>query len=135
MTVEQASQSRLLLFDSLCYTLFPTLNKLFLVKFIHSLVFWWQTACLIYLLYAGIAGAFNVFVLIAIVSILINGLLLLLNKGRCPFTTIAENMGAEKGSVTDIFLPDIIARNIFRVSTPLFGAELVLLAVRYFTGL
>jgi hypothetical protein len=44
-------------------------------------------------------------------------------------------MGAEKGSVTDIFLPDIIARNIFRVSTPLFCAALVLLAVRYFTGL
>jgi hypothetical protein len=110
------------------------LNKLFLIKFVHSVVFWWQVACLAYLLYAGIARTFNIVVLIAIVSILINGLLLLLNKGRCPFTTLAENQGAKSGSVTDLFLPGCIARNIFRVSMPLFCAEVVLLAVRYFTG-
>ena len=28
---------------------------------------------------------------------------LLINKGRCPFTTMAEKQGAEKGSVIDIF--------------------------------
>ena len=116
-------------------TLFPVLNKLFFIKFMHSLIFWWQIACLAYLLYAGITRTFDIFVLTAIVSILFNGLLLLLNKGRCPFTTLAENQGAEKGSVTDIFLPNSIARNIFRVSTPFFCAELILLAVRYFTGL
>ena len=111
------------------------LNKLFLIKFIHSLIFWWQVACLAYLLYAGITRTFNIVVLIAIFSILLNGLLLLLNKGRCPFTTLAENQGAEKGSVTDIFLPDCIARNIFRVSMPLFCGEVILLTIRYFTGL
>jgi hypothetical protein len=108
-------------------------NKLFLIKFIHSVIFWWQVACLAYLLYAGITRTFNVIVLVAIVSILINGLLLLLNKGRCPFTTLAEHQGAKSGSVTDLFLPKCIANNIFRVSMPLFCAELVLLAVRYFT--
>ena len=89
-------------------------------------------ACLIYLLFAGITKTFNIVVLIAVVSILVNGLLLLTNKGRCPFTTLAENQGAEKGSVTDIFLPDCIARNIFRVSFPLFILEIILLAVRFF---
>jgi len=110
-------------------------NKLFLIKFIHSLIFWWQVACLAYLLYAGITGTFNIVVLIALVSILLNGLLLLLNKGVCPFTTLAENQGAEKGSVTDIFLPGFIARNVFRVTAPLFCGEVILLAVRFFTGL
>jgi hypothetical protein len=111
------------------------LNRLFLIKFIHSMIFWWQVACLAYLLYACITSTFSIFVLIAIVCILINGLLLLLNKGRCPFTTLAENQGAEKGSVTDIFLPEFIARNIFKVSTPFFCVELIILAIRYFTGL
>ena len=110
------------------------LNRLFLVKFVHSLIFWWQVACLAYLAFAGITRSYNIFVPIAVASILFNGLLLLLNKGRCPFTTLAESQGAERGSVTDIFLPDVVARNIFRVSTPLFAAELVLLAVRFYTG-
>ena len=110
-------------------------HKLFLIKLTHSLIFWVQVACLAYILFAGITRTFNVILLIAIGSILLNGLLLLLNKGRCPFTTLAERQGTEKGSVTDIFLPDWIARNVFRVSTALFSAELLLLAFRYFTGL
>ena len=97
------------------------------------MIFWWQALCLAYLLYACITATFNVPVIIAIASILLNGVLLLLNHGRCPFTTLAENQGAEKGSVTDIFLPDCIARNIFRVSFPFFMCEVAVLAVRYFT--
>ena len=110
-------------------------HKLFIIKFIHSLIFWWQVICLGYLLFACITASFNILVLLAIISILLNGLLLLINKGRCPFTSMAEREGSKKGSVTDIFLPDWAARNIFRVATPLFIIELIILAVRYFTGI
>jgi len=109
-------------------------TRLFLIKFTHSVIFWWQAACLVYLLFAGLTRTFNPFVVIAILSISLNGLLLLLNKGRCPFTTLAEKEGAGKGSITDLFLPEAVARNIFRVSFPLFIAEVVLLAFRFFTG-
>jgi len=78
-------------------------SKLFFIKFVHSLIFWWQVVCLGYLLFACITKTFNILVLLAIISILLNGLLLLINKGRCSFTTMAEKQGAEKGSVTDIF--------------------------------
>ena len=91
-----------------------------------------MSACLIYILYCGITKTYDWTLLLAISAILINGLALLLNHGRCPLTTLAEKQGAEKGSVTDIFLPQWIARNVFRVSTVLFSAELVLLAFRYF---
>ena len=107
-------------------------QKVFAVKLVHSVVFWFQVACLAYLLYAGIARDFNWFIFIPIGSILLNSLCLLLNRGLCPFTNLAEHYGAASGSVTDIFLPDIVARNIFRVSAPLFIAELVLLAIRFF---
>jgi hypothetical protein len=46
---------------------------------------------------------------------------------------MAEKQGAKRGSVTDIFLPDWVARNIFRVATPLFIIELIVLAIRYFS--
>ena len=110
------------------------MNRLFLIKLVHSVIFWWQVLCLAYLLFAGITGTFNIPVLIAVISIFINGFLLMVNNGRCPFTTLAGNQGAKSGSVTNLFLPDCFARNTFRVSFPLFFCELVLLAVRYFTG-
>ena len=110
-------------------------SKLFFIKFVHSLIFWWQVICLGYLFFACITKTFNILVLRAIISILLNGLLLLLNKGRCPFTTLAEKQGAVKGSVTDIFLPDWVAHNIFRVATPLFIIELIVLAIRFFAGI
>ncbi len=110
-------------------------RELFFVKLVHSVVFWFQVEGLVYLLYAGLARAFNWIIFIPLASILLNGLLLLLNNGRCPITTYAERRGAIRGSVTDMFLPDCIARNTFRVSTVLFSGEVVLLAVRFFTGM
>ena len=91
-----------------------------------------MSACLFYILYAGITRSFSWVLLLAVCSILVEGIVLLLNKWRCPFTVLAERLGASQGSVTDIFLPDIIARNTFKFSTVLFALELVLLAVRYF---
>ena len=113
---------------------FIMFSKLFVIKFVHSLIFWWQVACLTFLLYAGIARVFDVFVAVALASISFNGLLLLLNAGRCPMTTLAERQGAAQGSVTGIFLPDAIPLNVFKVSVPLFCIELLLLVVRYISG-
>ena len=44
------------------------------------------------------------------------------NNGVCPLTPLAEELGAASGSVTDIFLPDVISRRI----PVLAGAVLVL---------
>ena len=91
-----------------------------------------MSACLLYILYCGITRTYNRALLLAISAIFIEGFALLLNHGRCPLTTLAEKSGAEKGSVTDIFLPPWIARNVFRFSAVLFTAELVLLGLVYF---
>jgi hypothetical protein len=110
-------------------------NKIFIIKFIHTIVFFFMSACLIYILYCGITRTFNWLLLVAIAAIMVEGMVLLFNHGRCPFTDLAEKAGATSGSVTDLFLPDWIALNTFKFSTVLFIAELVLLAVRYFTGI
>lgn len=110
-------------------------RKLLIIIAVHSLIFWFQIACLGYLLYAGITRDFSLWLLLPAGSILLNGLMLLLNRGRCPFTTLAEKEGAGNGAVSDLFLPDWVARNIFRVGIVLFPLELALLAVRFFTGL
>ncbi len=44
----------------------------------------------------------------------------------CPLTPLAEEFGAERGSVTDIFLPDWLARNLTWISTPILVLGLAL---------
>ncbi len=109
------------------------LSKLFFIKSVHTVIFFFMFVCLAYVLYAGITRSYNWYLVIAISALLIEGLALILNHGRCPLTTLAEKRGAEKGSVTDIFLPAWCARNVFGFSIVLFVAELVLLGFGYFT--
>ena len=93
-----------------------------------------MVVCLFYILCAGVTGTFNLVLLVAVAAIFAEGAALILNKWRCPLTTLAEKYGAEKGSVADIFLPAIIVRNAFKWSAILFTAELILLGIRYFIG-
>lgn len=46
------------------------------------------------------------------------------NNQVCPLTPLAEELGAERGSVSDIFLPDWVGRRI-----PLFAGGAVLLGL------
>lgn len=41
------------------------------------------------------------------------------NGFGCPLTELAERYGAERGSVTDIYLPRSFAQNIPAIHTPL----------------
>ena len=93
-----------------------------------------MVACLGYILYSGATATFNLVLLFAIIAISIEGGVLILNRWRCPLTTFAEKHGAEKGSVVDLFLPRVLARNSYKWGTVLFVAGLGLLAVRYFIG-
>jgi hypothetical protein len=108
------------------------LNIGFFIKAFHSLIFFFMSGCLIYIFYAGITRTFNMILLIAIIAILTEGLVLIFNKWRCPLTSFAEKYGAEKGTVTDMFLPDVISRNAFKIAIVLFPVELILLGIRYF---
>ena len=108
------------------------LDKIFFIKLVHSLIFFLMVGCLAYILYSGITKTFNGVLLFALIAFLIEGITLIINRWRCPLTTLAEKYGAEKGTVTDIFLPIIISRNVFKIAIVLFPAELVFLVIRYF---
>lgn len=108
------------------------LNRVFFIKLLHTLIFFLMSACLLYILYAGVTKTFNWVLLMAIAAIFIEGIVLILNKWRCPLTSLAEKYGADNGSVTGMFLPGAIARNVFKIAIVLFPAELVLLGIRYF---
>ena len=47
----------------------------------------------------------------------------LANEGVCPLTPVAERLGASRGGVSDIFLPDAVARTI-----PIWSSALLVVA-------
>jgi hypothetical protein len=106
-------------------------GRVFLVKFIHILIFFFMAACLSYLLYAAVTLTFNGSLVAAIACLTIEGVILLVNGCHCPLTLLAEKYGAKNGAITHLFLPPFLARNMFRVSFPLAIGVMAFLAVRY----
>jgi hypothetical protein len=74
----------------LYFIIFYVLNRLFFIKSIHTIIFLFMSACLIYILYCGITETYNLLLLLAISAIVIEGIALLINRGRCPLTTLID---------------------------------------------
>ena len=60
---------------------------------------------MLYVLFAGIAGRTDKRVGIASAVVAGESLVFAANGFRCPLTELAERYGAERGSVTNIYLP------------------------------
>jgi hypothetical protein len=90
---------------------------LFLIKLAHSLIFLFMSACVLFVLYSGVANKATKWSYIAIVLLIAEGIALILNDGRCPLATLAEQLGAESGTVSDIFLPAWFAPHVVPVCT------------------
>ncbi len=107
------------------------LSKLFFIKSIHSLIFILMSACVIYILYSGIIKNYHWTVFVAIGAVLVEGVALIFNNWQCPLTTLARKYGDEKGSVTDMFLPEWLSRHVFIIFPALFAIGLILLGLNY----
>lgn len=90
------------------------------VKSGHTVIFLGMAACVFHILYAGLTGSVSTLTMISIAVILFEGLVLLVNRGRCPLTDLAESLGSEHGSVSDIFLPAWFTPHIPAVFSTLF---------------
>jgi hypothetical protein len=91
------------------------------IKAIHTLAWFSIEACMVYVLYAGFAGQSDRRAGIAAGVVAAESLIFAGNGFRCPLTQIAERLGAERGSVTDIYLPRWFARNLPAIHVPLIG--------------
>ena len=108
-------------------------KKVFVIKFIHSILFWLMVFCLFYTLYCAITSRYDGTLLLAVGIIILEGLSLAFNHWRCPLTTLAEKYGAENGAVTHLFMPKLCARYVFKFSAVLFAIEIIWLGIGYFT--
>jgi hypothetical protein len=93
------------------------------VKTVHTLAWFSIESCMLYVLYTGLTGRSGRRAAIAASIVAGESLIFAANGFRCPLTDMAERLGAERGSVTDIYLPRWFAHNL-----PAIHAPLILLA-------
>jgi hypothetical protein len=96
------------------------------VKLVHTLAWFSIESCMAYVLYAGFAGKSDRRAAVAAGVVAGETLVFAANGLRCPLTTLAENLGAESGSVTDIYLPSWLADNLPAIHVPLIGLAVFL---------
>ncbi|QPC83182.1 hypothetical protein G4Y79_02060 [Phototrophicus methaneseepsis] len=80
---------------------------LFLIKSFHSVAFLLISACILYMLYAGLTGQLTPFLPVAIGIVVAEITVYTLNGFHCPLTALARRYGDVDGHdyIADIFLP------------------------------
>jgi hypothetical protein len=96
------------------------------IRVVHSLVFFGEELSVGYLLYAGLTKRQGRAAKVAAGAIAAESLIYFGNGQHCPLSGLAEELGADHVSVTDIYLPRWIAMRIFTYNAPLVVLAAVL---------
>ncbi|HWL49070.1 MAG TPA: hypothetical protein VNT92_04280 [Acidimicrobiia bacterium] len=94
-------------------------RALVVVKTVHTAIWALVEAAMVYLLVSGAMRRSDRWAGIAGAVVAGETAVFLANGARCPLTSLAESLGAEDGSVTDIYLPGWLARILPAVHVPL----------------
>jgi hypothetical protein len=89
------------------------------VKAFHTLAWFTIEICMLYVLYSGIRGHSDRRAGLAASVVALETLVFAANGFHCPLTAVARNLGDGTGSVTDIYLPKWLARNLPGIHVPL----------------
>lgn len=100
------------------------------IKLFHTAIFFVLMSFVLNVAYSGVRNRFTRRTALSLAAVVAEGFVVTLNRGRCPLTVVVEDLGAEHGSVSDIFLPRWVARHIPHISTALLGLGLGTLIVR-----
>jgi hypothetical protein len=96
------------------------------IKAIHTVLFASIGAAIVLFVWDGLTGRPRRRTANALGIALCETAVYLSNNQVCPLTPLAEELGADSGSVVDIFLPDAVARRIPLVSGTALVAGLLL---------
>ena len=105
-------------------------SALLLVKLLHTIIWIFFVSVIGYVLYAGASDTIDVWAWTAIGLVLLEGMVLALNKGKCPLTPLAARYTEDRRDNFDIFLPLWIARYNKHIFTPLFAVGVILVVYR-----
>jgi len=105
-------------------------KTVFYIKLVHALLFFLIGISTIYVFVTAVLDQVNTLTWWAFGVVIVELFALLLNNWRCPLTDLAEQQGAEVGSVADLFLPGWLSDRLFAIFGILFSVTCLLLAWR-----
>jgi hypothetical protein len=100
-------------------------TALIAVKAVHTAIFASLFWAVLYTFFCGITGRSSRKSGVAVVAVLGEAVIYAGNGFRCPLTKVAEGLGAENGTVGDIFLPQWFARRLPVISSTIMGVGLL----------
>lgn len=91
------------------------------VKVAHTAIFFGELASIAWLVLTGLLGRRDRSVALAAAAVAVEAAVFVANDRVCPLAPLTRRLGAARGSVSDIFLPDRVARTIPIWSSALLG--------------
>ena len=91
------------------------------IKAFHSAVFFALAGALVDFYWSGVRGRSDRRAALAGATVGVEAVIFAANGFRCPLTSIADDLGAESGSVSDIYLPPLIGENLPYITGPIFA--------------
>ena len=105
-------------------------QKLLCIKIVHTAVWLFYAFTIGYILYAGIYNTINFYVFAAIGLVILEGLILIMFKWKCPLTILACKYTDNRDAAFDIFLPKWLAKNNKTICSTLFLIGLLMILYR-----
>ena len=105
-------------------------TRLILIKSFHTLIWLFYNLVIFYLLYAVIVNKIDKWVWICVGLVLFEGIVLFINKSKCPLTLIAEKYSDLKKDNFDIYLPNWLAKFNKIIYTSFFVISVLILIYR-----
>ncbi len=108
-------------------------RAVFVIKAVHTVIFLFMSACILYLLYAGLTRSYDWKLAAAFGAVILEVAVYLLNGRRCPLTKWAQHYGDPTGNdlIADLFLPPSFARKIPPLCGGLFVVSLLVLVFNF----
>jgi hypothetical protein len=106
-------------------------QRLVLVRGVHTAIYIVMATSTLVLLYAGITGAQGVWLWVVLALLGIEVAVFAGNGFKCPLTALAVKYGAETGHVFDTFLPERYTRYTFRFFGSVMFIGLALMSLRW----
>ncbi|HMU47512.1 MAG TPA: hypothetical protein PKC72_14155 [Chitinophagaceae bacterium] len=101
-----------------------------MIKSIHTIIWIFFNVVILYLLYAVIAGKIDKWIWIGLCLFLIEGLVLLIFKMKCPLTVIARRYSDSTKDNFDIYLPNWLAKYNKTIYTSILGVIVLILVYK-----
>ena len=107
-------------------------QKLVIIKIIHTFIWLFFNVVLFYMAYAVIVNRIDKYVWIGIGLILLEGMVLLVFNKMCPLTIMARKYSGSAKDNFDIYLPQWLAKNNKLIYTTFFIIIIVGIIYRVF---